>query len=172
MFGWFDGPGLQGAAGMVESLGFRPGRPWAAVASLAELVGGILIVFGFLNPLGPLMAACSMMVAAFRAHWGKPVWVTSGGAELPLTNLAALAAIALAGPGRVSLDYLWRSSIPGTWALFASVIALGVTFMAIIQSHMVTRPAEPAPARMREQARVSETVASAPETEQREASEV
>src|SRR5207244_5905534 len=49
MFGWLDGPGLQGAAGMVESLGFRPGRQWAMLASLAELVGGILIVFGFLN---------------------------------------------------------------------------------------------------------------------------
>ena len=32
LFGWFGGYGLSGTGGFLESLGFRPGRLFAAVA--------------------------------------------------------------------------------------------------------------------------------------------
>lgn len=99
LFGSFEGPGLQGTRGMMESLGYKPGHVWASAAGAAEFGGGIMTAVGFLSPLGPLAAIASMLTAAMKVHWGKPVWVTAGGAELPLTNMAALGAIALAGPG-------------------------------------------------------------------------
>jgi putative oxidoreductase len=51
LFGWFEGPGLEGTHGFVESLGLRPVRPWAILAGLSEFGGGTLTLLGLLNPL-------------------------------------------------------------------------------------------------------------------------
>ena len=113
LFGWFNGPGLQGTSGFMEMLGLRPGRPWAVLASISELGGGVLTVLGLLNPLGPLGIIASMVMATVRAHGGKPVWVTEGGAELPVTNIAAATALILSGSGRYSLDRAFGIRLPG-----------------------------------------------------------
>ena len=39
LFGWFGGYGLAGTGGFFESLGFRPGRLFAAAAGGTEFVG-------------------------------------------------------------------------------------------------------------------------------------
>lgn len=104
LFGSFGGPGLEGTAGWLKSLGFRPSRVWARAAALAEFGGSVLTVLGLLNPLGPAGILSTMAIAAGRVHWGKPIWVTEGGAELPVTNLAVGLALGLTGPGRYSLD--------------------------------------------------------------------
>ena len=104
LFGSFNGPGLEGTSGFMEMLGLRPGRPWAVLAGLSEFGGGVLTVLGLLNPLGPLGVIGSMAMATATAHKGKPVWVTEGGAELPVTNIAASTALILNGPGKYSLD--------------------------------------------------------------------
>ncbi|MGH3003625.1 MAG: DoxX family protein, partial [Gaiellaceae bacterium] len=36
LFGWFGGPGLEGTAGFMESLGLRPGKRHAVLGSAAE----------------------------------------------------------------------------------------------------------------------------------------
>src|SRR5919204_3486187 len=102
LFGWFGGHGLQGTAGWLESMGLRPGRQWALLAGLSEFGGGVLTLLGFLNPLGPLAAIGAMGMATAKVHWGKPIWVTSGGAEFAITNAAIALALGLAGPGDFS----------------------------------------------------------------------
>jgi putative oxidoreductase len=104
LFGHFNGPGLEGTSGFMEMLGLRPGRPWAVLAGLSEFGGGVLTVLGFLNPLGPLGIISAMSMATTKAHWDKPIWVTEGGAELPVINIAAAMSLLLNGPGKISLD--------------------------------------------------------------------
>jgi putative oxidoreductase len=104
LFGWFEGPGLQGTGEMMESIGLRPARPWAVAAGLSEFGGGVLMVLGLLNPIGPLGAMGSMVMASVKVHSGRPIWVTEGGAELPVTNMAIATALILNGPGKYSLD--------------------------------------------------------------------
>src|SRR5438552_16407426 len=89
LFGWFGGHGLQGTAKWLESMGLRPGRQWALLAGLSEFGGGVLTALGFLNPLGPLGTIGAMGMATTKAHWGKPIWLTSGRAERPVPNRAA-----------------------------------------------------------------------------------
>jgi len=128
LFGSFSGPGLEGTSGFMEMLGLRPGRPWAVLAGLSEFGGGLLTLLGFLNPLGPLGVIGSMAMATITAHKGKPVWVTEGGAELPLTNIAAATALILNGPGKWSLDRALGLSLP-RWLAPLGLVAVILTVL-------------------------------------------
>jgi putative oxidoreductase len=112
LFGSFGGPGLEGTSGFMEMLGMRPGRPWAYLAGFSEFGGGVLTALGLLNPLGPLGVIASMSMATRKAHWGKPIWVTEGGAELPLLNIAVSAALMIREPDRYSLDRVLGIRLP------------------------------------------------------------
>lgn len=127
LFGAFGGGGLRGTGQWMESLRLRPGDLWARIAGGSELGGGVLTMLGFLNPVGPVAAMGAMAMAWAKVHLGKPVWVTTGGAELPLTNIAVLSALTLAGPGRLSVDGLLGIRLPrwiGATALAAMFATL------------------------------------------------
>lgn len=140
LFGAFEGPGLKGTAGFMEALGLQPGHYWGTAAALSEFGGGALTALGLLYPLGPISAISAMAMATAKAHWGKPIWVSSGGAELPLTNMAAMLALALAGPGRYSLDRALGIKLPGWVGGVAALAAAGAV------AYGVTRHPQPAPA--------------------------
>lgn len=112
LFGSFGGPGLEGTTGWLESIGYHPGREWAVLAGLSEFGGGALTALGLLHPLGPIATLGAMAVATLDVHGGKPVWATQGGAELPITNMAAALALAMAGPGALSLDGALGIEVP------------------------------------------------------------
>jgi len=112
LFGSFGGPGLEGTSGFMEMLGMRPGRPWAYLAGLSEFTGGVLTALGLLNPLGPLGVIGSMAMATRKAHWGKPIWVTEGGAELPVLNIAISTALMIREPDAYTLDRLLGIRLP------------------------------------------------------------
>jgi putative oxidoreductase len=112
LFGSFGGPGLEGTSGFMEMLGLRPGRPWAFVAGLSEFGGGVLTALGLLNPLGPLGVIAAMSMATTKAHWGKPIWVTEGGAELPVLNIAVSTALMIREPDKYSLDRVLGIRLP------------------------------------------------------------
>jgi putative oxidoreductase len=134
MLGWFGGGGLAGTEGWLEGLGFRPGRRWAWLAAASELGGGLLTAAGLLNPAGPLTAIGAMLVATLRVHSGKPIWTTEGGAELPVTNIAVLAALALAGPGRFSLDRVFHAGLPRWTALPGAAVVAAVAWTAVLDA--------------------------------------
>jgi putative oxidoreductase len=131
LFGWWGGHGLDGTSAWLESMGLRPGRPWAVLAGSSEFAGGVLSLLGLLNPLGPLGVIGAMAMATRKAHWGKPVWVTEGGPELPVTNMSIATALMLAGSGKYSLDGALGIRLPRWIALVGlAVIAISVAFAA------------------------------------------
>jgi putative oxidoreductase len=71
-----------------------------------------LTALGLGGPIGPIALQGSMATATRKVHWGKPIWLTEGGAEAPLFYSAAGVAIGLAGPGRFSLDHLLGVRVP------------------------------------------------------------
>jgi putative oxidoreductase len=163
LFGSFGGHGLHGTGGMMESMGYKPGHVWAGLAGAGEFGGGLLTALGFLSPLGSLGSISVMVTATLKAHWGKPVWVTSGGAELPLINIAAAGAIALAGPGRYSLDRLFGIRVPRWFSLLSMAAVGGVTANGIIASNralqeQAQRQEWAGQAQVSGEARVSESV--------------
>lgn len=133
LFGWFGGYGLAGTAGWLESLGLRPGRRWAPAAGAGEFGGGLLTALGLFHPLGPIVMMAPMATAIRRVHWGRPIWVTEGGAELPVTDMAAATTLLLTGPGGLSLDRLFGIRVPAWIAgLVAGATAVGIA-MAVTE---------------------------------------
>jgi putative oxidoreductase len=122
LFGWFKGYGPQGTAGWLESMQMKPGDQWAYLAGASEFSGGLLTALGFMSPVGSIVATAPMAIATGKVHWGKPIWVSEGGAELPITNIAVLTALSFTGPGRLSLDRAFRIRLP--WSLIAAAAAL------------------------------------------------
>lgn len=73
-----------------------------------------------------------MVIATTKVHWGKPIWVTTGGAELPVTNLAVALALALSGPGDFSLDRLFKMRVPRSLVVLAAFVEAGMVGYAIM----------------------------------------
>jgi putative oxidoreductase len=128
LFGWFGGPSLEGFSGALEKLGIRPSRPWAVVAGLAEFGGGLLLALGLFTPLAALVVAGGMLVAVFTVHWPKGFWNAKGGLEFPFLIAVAAVALALTGPGAISLDNLFGVALPepGTMMIGGVIVLLGV----------------------------------------------
>jgi putative oxidoreductase len=128
LFGSFGGPGLEGTSGFMEMLGMRPGRPWAYLAGLSEFGGGVLTALGIFNPLGPLGIIGAMAMATRKAHWGKPILVTEGGAELPLLNIAVSTALMIREPDKYSLDRVLGIRLPG-WVGPVGLVGILLTLL-------------------------------------------
>ena len=97
LFGWFGGYGLAGTGGFMESLGFRPGRLFAAAAGFSEFAGGLLVALGLLGPVGPALMVSVMIVASGSVHWKNGIFAAANGIEIPL--LYAIAGVAVLGLG-------------------------------------------------------------------------
>lgn len=138
LFGWFGGHGLKGTSQWLHSMGLQPGKFWASLAGFSEFGGGLMTVLGFLNPFGPVAASGAMLMAVSKAHWGKPIWVTAGGAELPVTNLSIITALILAGSGKYSLDHVFGIRLP-RWVAIPGIV---LAFVSAVYGHMQEPPQE------------------------------
>src|ERR671921_492594 len=79
LFGSFGGPRISGFAKMLEQLGVKPARPMAILAGLAEFVGGILAILGFLTPLAARALIGVMIVAVLSVHLKNGFFNSNGG---------------------------------------------------------------------------------------------
>ena len=127
LFGWFGGYGLAGTGGFFESIGFRPGRTFAILASTGEIAAGLLTIFGLGGALGPALVVMVMLVAILTVHAANGFFQTNNGWELNGFYIATAAAIAYAGNGSISLDSLVGLTVltgptQATIALAAAVV--------------------------------------------------
>jgi putative oxidoreductase len=141
LFGWFGGYGIAGTGGYFESLGFRPGRFFAAAAGFSELAGGALLAFGLLGPLGPALIAAVMIVAMATVHWPHGVFAQNNGVELPLVYAVTAAGLSLTGFGAYSLDAVlgltWPA--PAVWATLALGVLGGFANLALRKADAAPR---------------------------------
>jgi putative oxidoreductase len=126
LFGWFGGHGLTGTGGFFEQLGFRPGRHFAAAASLSEFIGGLLFAAGFLGPIAPALILAVMLVASISVHWRNGVFASTNGVEIPLLYAATAVGVALIGFGSYSLDAALGLGSFWTGGLIALALGVGV----------------------------------------------
>jgi putative oxidoreductase len=140
LFGWFGGHGIEGTGGFLHSLGYRPGKRWAAVAGMSEFGGGVFLALGLLTPLAAAAVIGTMFNAAMSVHAKNGPWVSEGGWEYTLVISASAAAVAFAGPGAASLDYALGIDLAGTeWGLVALALGLGAGIVTDIYRRVANR---------------------------------
>ncbi len=125
LFGIFGGPGLEKAGAGFDRIGLSPGKPMAAAAGITELGGGLLTAVGIADPAGPLAIMGAMSIAA-TTHRAKGPLSAKGGFELPLTNLAAAAALVAAGPGKFRLGPSLSRPLAAVAAAGGGLLAAGL----------------------------------------------
>jgi putative oxidoreductase len=135
LFGWFDGPGLDGTGQFFETIGFQPGRRHALKAGLAETGGGLLLALGLFTPIGTALI-CSVMLVAGTVHAKNGFFVQNGGYEHPVVLGVAALSIAFTGPGAFSLDALFGNHLSGTlWGIAALFVGVLGGAFSLIQRH-------------------------------------
>lgn len=126
LLGWFGGHGLAGTAGFFDSIGFRPGRFFATLASATEVGSGVLLALGFLGPVGPALMISVMIVAAVSMHLKNGLFAANNGIEVPLLYGVVAAGLLLTGPGQYSLDAALGLDIFATPMIAWAALAIGV----------------------------------------------
>jgi putative oxidoreductase len=89
---------------MLEQLGAKSAKPMAVLAGLAEFVGGILVMLGFLTPVAALALIGVMIVAVLTVHLKNGFFNTNGGYEFNLALAGIALTLLIAGAGAYSLD--------------------------------------------------------------------
>ena len=104
LFGSFGGPRISGFAKMLEQLGVKPAKSMAILAGLAEFVGGILVMIGFLDACCGAGLIGVMIVAIVTVHLKNGFFNTNGGYEFNLALAGMALTLLIAGAGAYSLD--------------------------------------------------------------------
>ena len=127
--GWnhlFGGGGLAGTAGWFDSLGLRPGKLHALLASVTESIAGVLLIVGLLTPVAAGALLGVMLVAWITAHRSNGFFIFRPGQGWEYVAIVSVVAIAIGtvGPGAWSLDDLWNLGWLG-WTPMLVTVALG-----------------------------------------------
>ena len=104
LFGWFGGAGFEKFTGFFDKMGWHPAAFWVALVALTEIVGGLLLAFGFLTRF----AAAAILIFMINAVWAtsaKGFFWTQGGMEYSLLIGVVALVFLIKGGGRFSVDH-------------------------------------------------------------------
>jgi putative oxidoreductase len=135
--------GISGTARWFEALGLRPGILHAWVAAATEIGAGALMALGLLFPASCAAFIGLMSVATMTDHRGKGFFVFKGGWEYTVVVAAIAFAVAIAGPGRWSLDRAAGLQLDGLgWGSAALLVGLvaGVGTVLVFRRPAVLEP--------------------------------
>ena len=125
--GEFGGSGLAGTEKVMEVTRMYPVRRNALAVALGETFAGVGILLGAATPLATVAAVATMATAVRKAHLKNGFFNSKRGYEFNLTLVAAAAAIAIDGPGPISVDALIGKS---RWGAFCGLLAVGAGLVA------------------------------------------
>jgi putative oxidoreductase len=109
LLGWFGGYGFSGTMSFfTHQLGIP--APFAFLAIMAEFLGGLGLIFGFLGRIAAFGILCNMVVAIFMVHANFGFSMNWSGAqkgegiEYHLLAIAIALALIIRGSGAASVD--------------------------------------------------------------------
>ena len=104
LFGWFNGPGIEGTTMFFGNIGFPMAGFLAVVVGIVEFFGGLFLLVGFFTHIAALLLAITMLVAIFKIHLSSGFFVGAGGIEFTLILFAVALALFFLGAGPLSID--------------------------------------------------------------------
>ena len=147
LLGWWGGSSMSRWAADLDGQGIRPGWLWAWI-SVGGQVAGLLLAAGFLTPLAAAASLIGPMAVVVVQKWPKGFFNVRGGIEFMLTILVIGVAIALTGPGAISVDSAlgFAVALPIRLVLAAGALLIGVA--VALPAQRAAAPSHPhAPAR-------------------------
>lgn len=134
--GWnhaFGGGRLPGTARWFDSIGIRPGRVHALLATATELGTGVLLLLGLVTPLAAAGVVGTMLVALVANHLRNGFFIFRPGEGYEYVLMITLVSVALGalGAGRVSLDHVVGFDLAG-WPGFAVAAGAGAAGAAAL----------------------------------------
>jgi putative oxidoreductase len=123
----FGGGKLAGTARWFASIGIQPAPLHALLGTVTELIASVLLLFGFLTPIGGAMVIGTMGVAFIANHLKNGFFIFNPGEgyEYVLTLLVVAVAVGALGGGTISLDNAFgiADSLSGAgWGLGALLL--------------------------------------------------
>jgi putative oxidoreductase len=111
----FRGGKLPGTARWFESIGIRPGRVHALLATATELGSGVLLLLGFLTPLAAAGVVGTMLVALIANHLRNGFFIFRPGEGYEYVLFLVLSGFAMGalGAGKISLDHAFGLHLHG-----------------------------------------------------------
>lgn len=131
--GWWGGPGPDGNAAFLRSLGYRWPQALSRLHGGIEVAAGVLLVLGLMTPIAAGAVVAVMLNAIMAFHATNGLWATDSGIEYPLMLATAAGALAMAGPGAVAVDPLLGFEVTSTWAAAGVIggLAIGLAGLAL-----------------------------------------
>jgi putative oxidoreductase len=116
--GWnhaFRGGRLPGTARWFESIGIRPGKVHALLATVTELGSGVLLLLGLLTPLAAAGVVGTMLVALIANHLRNGFFIFRPGEGYEYVLFIVLSGFAMGalGGGKISLDHAFKLHLDG-----------------------------------------------------------
>jgi putative oxidoreductase len=116
--GWnhaFRGGRLAGTARWFESIGIRPGKVHALLATVTELGSGVLLLFGLLTPLAAAGVVGTMLVALIANHLRNGFFIFRPGEGYEYVLFIVLSGFGMGalGAGKISLDHAFKLHLDG-----------------------------------------------------------
>jgi putative oxidoreductase len=111
----WGGGKLPGTARWFESIGIKPGKLHALLATVTELGAGVLLILGLFTPLAAAGVVGVMLVALIANHIKNGFFIFRPGEGYEYVLFITLSAFALGplGGGKISLDHAFGLHLDG-----------------------------------------------------------
>src|SRR5204863_7447577 len=101
---FFRGGKIAGTGRWFASLGMKPGKFHAVLASVTEIGAGFMFAAGLLTPIAPAGLIGTMTVAIGTWHRKTGFRISKSGWDCTMRTIAACITVSPLGPGASSID--------------------------------------------------------------------
>jgi putative oxidoreductase len=77
-------------------------------ATVLEVIGGALLIFGLLTPIVAAFVVAEQVMVVLWLRWRNGLWLTTNGVEYPVILAVLALVLVVFGAGRTGVDVLFR----------------------------------------------------------------
>jgi putative oxidoreductase len=136
VFGLWGGPGIDGFAARLTTLGYQQPITLAWVTGITEMAAGAFVVLGILAPLAAA-AILAIMINAVLLKYNGGFFVSgpagSDAVEFSVVLGLGAACLVFTGPGRIALDNgrPWHRR-PASWGILSLVVGVAAAILVFV----------------------------------------
>jgi len=100
--------GMGPTVDLLKQYGLPEPQLFAWGATLLEVIGGALLVFGLLTPIVAAFVVAEQVMVILWLRWSNGLWLSTNGIEYPAILAVLALVLVVFGAGRTGVDVLFR----------------------------------------------------------------